>query len=113
MNVESKVSVIASAGVAALTAAGTGSAAATLRVWRRNVSGSWPASTGNTCPSRAAAVRYVIKAENWACSRSSSGVERTYGGHVTPASVVPQPAQRKRGRRTVTWPNSVATACWR
>ncbi|CAA9526527.1 MAG: hypothetical protein AVDCRST_MAG62-1503, partial [uncultured Sphingomonas sp.] len=35
------------------------------------------------------------------------------GGHPTPASAAPHPAQRKRGSRTVTWPNSVAIACWR
>src|SRR4051812_5842214 len=29
-------------------------------------------------------------------------------GQSTAASIVPQPAQRKRGRRTVTWPNRVA-----
>jgi len=40
MNVESKVSVIIAAGVAGLTTAGIGSASATLKVWRRNVSGS-------------------------------------------------------------------------
>ena len=38
---------------------------------------------------------------------------RTRGGQSTPASVVPHPAQRKRGSRTVIWPNSVAISCRR
>ena len=113
MKVESKVTVIISAGVAGSTVAGTGSSSATSKVRRRKVSWAVPASTGNICASTSAAVRYVSRAESCARSRSSSGVERACGGHPVPAAIVPQSAQRKRGNRTVTRPNSVAIACWR
>src|SRR5215212_3541862 len=59
MKVESKLTTIAFAST--LTGASAADVIARvlaiLKVWRRNVSGSWPASTGNICPSRAAAVR--------------------------------------------------------
>jgi hypothetical protein len=54
MKVESTVTVIAAPAAAGLIAARSVSAAPTFRVWRRNVSGSGPASTGNVCFSRAA-----------------------------------------------------------
>ena len=57
MKVESKVTTIASAPVGGLVSACAGSSAAILKVWRRRVSGSTPASTGNTCASTSAAVR--------------------------------------------------------
>ena len=57
MKVESKVTTIASAPVGSGSAVCVGSASAVLKVWRRSVSGSAPASTGNTRASTSAAVR--------------------------------------------------------
>jgi hypothetical protein len=44
------------------------------------------------------------------CSRSNSGVDRQCDGQPVPVSIAPHPVQRKRGSRTVTWPQCVATA---
>ena len=49
------MTVIAGAAAGGLIAARSASAAPAFRVWRRNVSGSVPASTGNICSSRSAA----------------------------------------------------------
>ena len=57
MKVESRVTTIASAPVSGLASACAGKSSATLKVWRRRVSGSTPASTGNSCAITSAAVR--------------------------------------------------------
>jgi hypothetical protein len=93
-----------------LIAAQSASAAPAFRVWRRNVVGSLPVSTGNMCSSRSALTRYVIRADRCARSRSSSGVERQCNGQLMPVSMRPHAAQRNRGSLNVTCPNSVATA---
>jgi hypothetical protein len=58
MKVESKLATIASApGGGAFLTTCAGSPSAVSKVWRRRVSGSAPASTGNSCASTSAAVR--------------------------------------------------------
>ena len=51
------MTVIAGEAVSGLIAARSATASPILRVWRRNVSGSVPASIGNICSSRSAATR--------------------------------------------------------
>ena len=57
MKVESKVTVIADAAAAGLTAGASRSCSPILSVWPRNVSGLVPASTGRRCASTPAATR--------------------------------------------------------
>ena len=55
----------------------------------------------------------VTRADRWACSWPSSGVDRPRGGHPAPVSVWWQALQRNRGSRTITSPNKVAMRCAR
>jgi hypothetical protein len=57
MKVESKLTTIASAPGGAFFATCVGSRSATLKVCRRKLSGSAPASTGNSCANTSAATR--------------------------------------------------------
>ena len=78
-------------------------------VWLRNVSGpdrrQWAAGVAR----RSDAI--VIRAERWACSWSSSGVDRQRDGQPTLVSMRLQAVHRNRGSGTVTAPNSVAMWC--
>jgi hypothetical protein len=61
-----------------------------------------PASIGRRYSSTPAAIRYGTRVAGCARTWSSSGVERQCAGQPCPASAPPQPAQRKRGSRSVT-----------